>query len=48
MQTNVVQLTDKIEMLNEKIRDETERQAKWKKENESRRHNYVPLIFELL
>ena len=27
---------------------ETEKQNKWKTENERRRHNYVPLIFELL
>ncbi len=31
-----------------RIAAETERQAKWKAENERRRHNYVPLIFELL
>jgi ubiquitin carboxyl-terminal hydrolase L5 len=31
-----------------KIIQETERQAKWKLENERRRHNYVPFVFELL
>ena len=31
-----------------KIAHETERQAKWKLENERRRHNYVPFVFELL
>lgn len=30
------------------IAEETEKQAKWKVENERRRHNYVPMIFELL
>jgi len=28
--------------------EEKERQANWKIENERRRHNYVPVIFELL
>lgn len=28
--------------------EEAEKQAQWKVENERRRHNYVPLIFELL
>lgn len=37
-----------IEMQNVIIAQETEKQAKWKTENERRRHNYVPLIFELL
>jgi ubiquitin carboxyl-terminal hydrolase L5 len=31
-----------------RVHAEIERQAKWKAENERRRHNYVPLIFELL
>lgn len=31
-----------------KIADEQVRRGKWKAENERRRHNYVPLIFELL
>jgi len=31
-----------------RIMAESERQARWKTENERRRHNYVPLIFELL
>jgi ubiquitin carboxyl-terminal hydrolase L5 len=30
------------------IEQETEKQARWKTENERRRHNYVPLIFDLL
>ena len=30
------------------IMSEEDRQAKWKLENERRRHNYVPLIFDLL
>lgn len=31
-----------------KIEDEKSRREKWKAENERRRHNYVPMIFELL
>ena len=38
----------KIEVLKMKVEQETEKQQKWKTENERRRHNYVPLIFELL
>ena len=30
------------------ISEEKDNQSKWDKENERRRHNYVPLIFELL
>lgn len=37
-----------IELLKSIILEETGRQADWKTENERRRHNYVPLIFELL
>ena len=31
-----------------KIEQERQRQANWKTENERRRHNYVPVIFEVL
>ena len=31
-----------------KIEAERQRQANWRAENERRRHNYVPVIFELL
>lgn len=44
----LLSIGDQIVGANEKIREETERRQKWKKENERRRHNYVPLIFELL
>lgn len=30
------------------LEEEQRRQAQWKKENDRRKHNYVPLIFELL
>lgn len=41
-------MPQKIEVLKMKVEQETEKQQKWKTENERRRHNYVPLIFELL
>ncbi len=31
-----------------KIQNEIERNQRWKTENERRKHNYVPFIFELL
>jgi len=31
-----------------KLQQEQDRQARWRIENERRKHNYVPLIFELL
>jgi ubiquitin carboxyl-terminal hydrolase L5 len=37
-----------ISELKLRIEQETEKQQRWKTENERRRHNYVPLIFELL
>ena len=37
-----------IEVLKTLIANEAEKQERWKVENERRRHNYVPLIFELL
>ena len=35
-------------MVDSQITEEKEKQAKWKVENERRRHNYIPAIFELL
>lgn len=35
-------------MQDTKIATERQRQANWRSENERRRHNYVPVIFELL
>lgn len=37
-----------IEVQKQIIAEEDEKQQRWKTENERRRHNYVPLIFELL
>ena len=35
-------------MQEQKIESERQRKANWRTENERRRHNYVPVIFELL
>lgn len=37
-----------IELQKTKVVEEKTRQANWKLENQRRRHNYVPVIFELL
>jgi len=42
------QVRESIANIEIKIADENEKRGKWKAENERRRHNYVPLIFELL
>jgi ubiquitin carboxyl-terminal hydrolase L5 len=41
-------VTFDYENVGAQIQEEAERLAKWKAENERRRHNYVPAIFELL
>jgi hypothetical protein len=37
-----------VELQKTKVIEEKTRQANWKLENQRRRHNYVPVIFELL
>lgn len=37
-----------VELQKTKVAEEKTRQANWKLENQRRRHNYVPVIFELL
>lgn len=45
-------LTDELQtqqvLLKQRISEEEQRRAAWLDENQRRRHNYVPLIFELL
>ena len=48
IEASLNELSSSIVQHEMRIAAETERQAKWKAENERRRHNYVPLIFELL
>lgn len=37
-----------VELQKTKVIEEKTRQTNWKLENQRRRHNYVPVIFELL
>lgn len=48
MWASLEQINQSIANSEAKIAQEIERFKKWKEENERRRHNYVPLIFELL
>lgn len=48
MQASLEEIKQSIANQELKISLEVERNLKWKAENERRRHNYVPLIFELL
>jgi len=41
-------IAERIGACEARIAQEQDRQARWKTENERRRHNYVPLLFELL
>ena len=44
----MAELTQSLQVQDDKIGNEKQRQVNWKAENERRRHNYVPVIFELL
>jgi len=48
LQQNVDNISTSLHMVSDRASEEKERRAKWKLENQRRRHNYVPLIFELL
>jgi len=48
LEASLAEMMTSIELQKTKIVEEKERQANWKSENERRRHNYVPVIFELL
>ena len=48
LEASSAQLIQSIGVKDAKIEEERQRQANWKTENERRRHNYVPVIFELL
>lgn len=48
MQASLEEIKQSIANQELKISMEVERNQRWKAENERRRHNYVPLIFELL
>ena len=48
VQASINEIYSSIATQEGKLQGEVEKQAKWRIENERRRHNYVPLIFELL
>ena len=48
MAETLADVTFDFENVGAQIAEETERRTKWKAENERRRHNYVPAIFEIL
>ncbi len=48
LEASSAQVIQSIAVKDLKIEEERQRQANWKTENERRRHNYVPVIFELL
>lgn len=48
MQASLSEIEQSINNQEVKIQSEVERNQKWKVENERRKHNYVPFIFELL
>lgn len=45
---HVQEINESVIRLSGQILEEEERQARWKVENQRRRHNYVPLIFDVL
>ena len=47
-QASITALEAELQEAQARVASETERHSRWKTENERRRHNYVPLIFELL
>jgi ubiquitin carboxyl-terminal hydrolase L5 len=45
---HVAEINESVIRLSGQIAEEEDRQARWKVENQRRRHNYVPLIFDVL
>lgn len=45
---NLEEIGAQQDMIGAKMVEEEQRRAQWREENKRRRHNYVPLIFELL
>lgn len=48
VQARLVEVAEEIGNVEARVASEAERQNRWRLENERRRHNYVPLVFELL
>lgn len=47
-QAKAVEVSSLVEIAQAQLKEEQEKNDKWKSENQRRKHNYVPLIFELL
>ena len=45
---NLEEVATQQELISAKMIEEDHRRTQWREENKRRRHNYVPLIFELL
>mmetsp|Transcript_24552 Transcript_24552/g.24146 ORF Transcript_24552/g.24146 Transcript_24552/m.24146 type:complete len:86 (+) Transcript_24552:860-1117(+) len=48
MQASLEEVMQAMLKQEQKVQEELERNQRWKVENERRKHNYVPFIFELL
>ena len=48
LEASQAEVIQSLQVQDTKIATERQRQANWRSENERRRHNYVPVIFELL
>jgi ubiquitin carboxyl-terminal hydrolase L5 len=48
LKAHVEEINESVIRLSGQILEEEDRQARWKVENQRRRHNYVPLIFDVL
>ena len=48
LEASLAEMMTSIELQKTKVAEEKQRQINWKLENQRRRHNYVPVIFELL
>ena len=48
LEASQAEVVQSLQVQEQKIEAERQRQINWKTENERRRHNYVPVIFELL
>ena len=48
LEASQAEVIQSLQVQDTKIEAERQRQANWRTENERRRHNYVPVIFEVL
>ena len=48
LEASQAEVIQSLQVQDTKIEAERQRQVNWRTENERRRHNYVPVIFEVL